>query len=98
LPSLENLHQYFKDKPFSIVAIDVGEKRDTVDRYVRERGYSFQFLLDEDMQVSSSYGVRSHPMKFIINMKGELIGIGHGYKEWDTEEMKTLIQRLISSA
>jgi peroxiredoxin len=98
LPSLENLYQHFKGEQFALLAIDVGEKKDKVERYVRERGYSFEFLLDEDQQVTAKYGVRAHPMKFLINMNGDLIGIGHGYREWDTEEMKSLIQRLISSA
>ena len=94
MPSLERLHQDFKDKPFSLLAIDVGEKKETVLEFVEARGLSFQFLLDEDTEVSKRYGIRSHPMKFLINKEGNVIGIAIGYREWNTEEMKQLIRIL----
>lgn len=97
MPSLERLHQDFKDKPFSLLAIDVGEKKETVLEFVEARGLSFQFLLDEDTQVSKRYGIRSHPMKFLINKEGNVIGTAIGYREWNTEEMKQLIQTLTES-
>jgi peroxiredoxin len=97
LPSLESLHQHFRGKPFTLLAVDVGEEREVVQKFVRSRGLSFKFLLDEDGQVSARYGIRGHPMKFLVDMKGNLIGIARGYNKWDTEEMKSLIQMLMSS-
>ena len=94
MPSLERLHQDLKDRPFSLLAIDVGEKKETVLKFVEARGLSFQFLLDEDTQVSKRYGIRSHPMKFLINKEGNVIGTAIGYREWNTEEMKQLIRIL----
>lgn len=79
------------------MAIDVGESKETVLRFVKNKDLSFTFLLDKDSQVSAQYGVRSHPMKFLIDKKGNLIGISQGYKEWDTTEMKSLIELLINS-
>ena len=96
MPSLENLHQHFKDRPFSLMAIDVGESKETVLRFVESKDLSFTFLLDKDSQVSAQYGVRSHPMKYLIDKKGNLIGISQSYKEWDTTEMKSLIELLIN--
>jgi peroxiredoxin len=80
-----------------LLAIDVGEKKEKVLKFVKDRDLSFTFLLDKDEQVSAEYGVRSHPMKFLINKNGELIGSYLGYKEWDTVEMKALIKLLMSS-
>jgi peroxiredoxin len=77
------------------LAIDVGEKKEKVLEFVEERDLSFKFLLDEDKQVSAQYGVRTHPMKFLINKNGELIGVSRGYREWDTAEMKALIKLLM---
>jgi peroxiredoxin len=98
LPSLENLHRHFEGQPFVILAIDVGEEKEKVEEFVKERGLSFRFLLDKNTYVSKSYGIRSHPMKFLIDERGDLIGIAYGYREWDTEEMKTLIKRLLDTA
>ena len=63
-----------------------------------KKGYTIPALLDNDGKVSAQYGVRSHPMKFLINKNGRLIGIAKGYREWDADEMKQLIQALMGSA
>ncbi len=96
MPSLENLHQNFKDKPFSLLSIDVGEKKETVMEFLKGKSLSFEFLLDIDTEVSAQYGVRSHPMKFLIDKKGSLIGIAFGYRNWDRAEMKSLVELLMS--
>jgi peroxiredoxin len=95
LPSLENLHKQFKDDEFVLLAVDVGEKREVVQKFIEKNGYSFLNILDEDKNVSALYGVISHPMKFLINKKGELIGFARGYREWDADEMKLLITSLL---
>jgi hypothetical protein len=46
--------------------------------------------------LSGSYW-RSHPMKFLIDKKGNVAGIAQGYREWDKEEMKSLIKLLMIS-
>jgi len=63
-----------------------------------KKGYTMPALLDYDGKVSAQYDVRSHPMKFLISKSGRLIGIAKGYREWDADEMKQLIQALMSSA
>ena len=79
------------------MAVDVGEKRDVVQKFIERNGYSFLNILDEDKDVSALYGVISHPMKFLINKKGEFIGFARGYREWDADEMKLLVQKLADS-
>lgn len=91
------MHQEFKDDKFVLLAVDVGEKKETVENFINKNGYSFLNILDINGIVSAQYGVRSHPMKFLINKKGELIGIARGYRKWDTEDMKLLISSLITS-
>ena len=78
-----------------VIAIDVEESRETVEKLVRGHGLSYANLLDEDGSVGAQYGVRSTPMKFIIDTKGNVIGAALGYREWDDEEMKSVIRKLI---
>ena len=95
MPSLERLHQSFIGKDFAVVGIDLGESKDTVEKFIRQQGISYDNLLDQDGDVSSLYGVRSTPMKFIIDTDGNLVGVALGYREWDDEGMRSLINRLI---
>lgn len=97
MPSLENLHRNLRDKPFSLLAIDVGESREAVRQFVEDRNLSFTFLLDEDTKLSGQYGVGSHPMKFLIDKDGTLRGLYIGYREWDTAEMQSLIDAMMNA-
>jgi peroxiredoxin len=95
LPSLESLHQNFIGKNFAVVGIDLGESKDTVEKFIRQQGISYDNLLDEYGDVSSLYGVRSTPMKYIIDADGNLVGTALGYRDWDDEGMRSLIDLLI---
>ena len=39
-----------------------------------ENNLSFTVLLDEDMNVADTYGIRSYPTTIAINKMGEVIG------------------------
>lgn len=97
MPSLESLHQQFKDDPFVILAIDIKESKDAVLKTVRKNGLSYTNLLDTDGQVSAQFGVSSTPMKFLIDRQGNLVTAAMGYRDWDKDDFKSLIQSLINS-
>jgi thioredoxin-related protein len=97
LPSLENLHQEFRDRPFALVAVNLEESRDAVLKLVRSAGISYTNLLDKDGQISAVYGVSSTPMKFLIDAKGNLIAAALGYREWDGDDAKSLINTLLEN-
>jgi cytochrome c biogenesis protein CcmG/thiol:disulfide interchange protein DsbE len=95
LPSLEDLHQEFKDKPFALVAINLKESRDAVLNQVRSAGLSYTNLIDKDGKISAIYGVSSTPMKFVIDAKGNMVAAALGYREWDRDEIRSLINILM---
>ncbi|MBI5664191.1 MAG: TlpA family protein disulfide reductase [Nitrospirae bacterium] len=95
---MENLHQHFKGKPFALIAVDVQEDKETVLRYVRNQGVTYVNVLDMTGDTSSLYGVSSTPVKFLIGADGNMVGAGLGYKEWDRDEIKSLIQTLIDAS
>ncbi len=97
MPSLESLHHEFKDAPFVLLGIDIKESRDAVLKSVRKNGLTYKNLLDSDGEVSAQYGVSSTPMKFLINRQGNLVTAAMGYRDWGSDDFKSLIQALIDS-
>ena len=95
MPSLENVYQYFQQDRFLLLTIDVGEKESTVRKFIEERGFSFPVLLDRDGKVASQYGVRAHPIAYLIDPEGNIVGVAQGYREWDRPAMKAWIASLL---
>lgn len=79
-----------------ILAIDVQEPIETVQKFIAENGYTFKVLPDMDAAVSLNYNVRQHPMKFIIDKDGAIVGSARGYRKWDSDIMRALIDNLIA--
>jgi peroxiredoxin len=96
LPSIENLHQTFREEPFVVLTIDVGETRREVRKFIRKHKYSFPVLLDTDLLVSAEYGIRQHPMKLLIDTEGRMVGYAIGYRQLDDPAMKILIRKLMA--
>ncbi len=94
MPSLEKLKQDFSGRPFEVVTIDVQEEHEVVREFMKQHGYTFIVVLDEDGFVSYSYKIRSHPMKFLISPSGKIVGWASGYRQWDTEAMRMLIKKV----
>ncbi len=92
---MERLHREFKKEPFVLLAVDVGEKEQKVKRFVREKGLSFPILLDDDNVVAIKYGIRAHPVDYLVDIEGNVVGVAQGYREWDKKEMKVLVRSLL---
>lgn len=66
--------------------IDVGESAETVRRFISRYKYTFPVLLDTKGKVSEKYKVYGHPVKFLINKKGNLVFTAMGYRNWDADD------------
>jgi peroxiredoxin len=78
-----------------LLAVDVKEKAHKVRSFARDQGLSFPILLDSNGAVASMYGIRAHPVAYLIDIESNVIGVAHGYRKWDRKEMKALIRSLL---
>lgn len=95
MPSLESLKQSHQGHPFKVLLVNVIEPKETVKNYFKKENLSLKVVLDKFGKVSAQYNVRSHPVKFLIDGEGKLVGTGLGYRNWDSEEMNKLVNILI---
>ncbi|MBI5192740.1 MAG: TlpA family protein disulfide reductase [Nitrospirae bacterium] len=84
MPSMERLHQQFKDKAFVIISVASGDSREEVSSFMKEYRLTFPALLDDDYEVSDEYKVWAVPTTYFINTKGEIIGKAQGGRDWST--------------
>ena len=96
MPSMETVHQRYKDKGFTVVAIssDEGGKPDVVP-FIEKLGVTFPILLDSDKAVSSVFGAHNLPLTFILDRNGNVIAGAEGARDWESEESLSVLDELI---
>ena len=94
MPSMEKLHQKFKDKDFVMVAINLQEAAEKVKQFYKEYKLTFTTLLDTTGDVGAELGIRSIPTTFILDKNGRIIGKTLGPREWEGEKSIALFEYL----
>ena len=97
IPSLNNLHKQFKsNNNFKIVAINIGQNKDIVDKFVKNISpINFTVLLDENMDLTE-WNVQAIPTTFLLSDKGKIIYKVEGEREWDSQEFISFINSIIN--
>ncbi|MEW5745479.1 MAG: TlpA disulfide reductase family protein [Nitrospirota bacterium] len=70
VPLLNSFYRSHKDKGLVILAVNVGQSKEWIEKFLREVKVSYPVLLDANMKAARSYGVRAVPQTFIIDRKG----------------------------
>ncbi len=70
MPYMEKLSKEYKDKNLVVIAVDLGEGRDTVEDFISKNQYSFKVLLDSKQTVAEKYAVTSIPASYFIDKNG----------------------------
>jgi len=71
-----------------ILAVNIGERPDKVNKFIKNSLLLYPVLLDLDTNVASSYGVRGIPTYVFIDKKGEIIYSDHSFSD---QQYKTLL-------
>lgn len=81
-PQVEDLYETYKEKGFTVIAIDCREPKDTVLGKYPGGKSMYPVLLDEDGNVSGNlYGVQGYPFYLLIDKEGKVAYVQSGFKE-----------------
>ena len=94
MPSMEKLHQKFKNKDFAMVTINLQESATQVKGFFKELKLTFTALLDTTGEVGSLFRIYQIPTTFILDKKGRIIGKAVGPREWDSKDAVALFEHL----
>ena len=97
MPTLETLWREYRDRGLVVVGIstDRGGPRLLIDPYVRNLKLSFPILLDPESETADAWRVTGLPATFVIRPGGEVAGMAFGAREWNSAEMKALLETLL---
>jgi len=96
MPSMNNLIKKLEESktPFKIIAVNMGETKEEVQKFVDEVKPKFTILMDSKGENVQAWNVFAAPSNFVIDTKGKIRYTLYGGVEWDSEEIVKVIQTL----
>ena len=100
MPSLEALWSRYRERGLVVigVSVDRGAPRALLEPYVHNLKLTFPILLDPDSKTSDRWRVTAIPATFIVRPGGDVAGMVTGAREWNSGEMRALVERLLPHA
>ena len=97
MPSLEGLWREYGGRGLVVigVSVDRGAPRAVLEPYIRHHGLTFPILLDPDSRAAGAWRVTGIPATFVVRPGGEVAGMAAGAREWNSSEMRALIETLL---
>ena len=100
MPALEALWREYRGRGLVVVGVSVdrGAPRALIEPYLKNLDLTFPVLLDPQMETANAWKVPGVPASFVIRPGGEVTGMAIGIREWNSREMKGLVEGLLSEA
>jgi thiol-disulfide isomerase/thioredoxin len=96
LPALMQLAQHFRDAPFAILAVNVGENAFQVSRFLQLVKVTLPVPLDSKRETFNDWGVSVLPTSFLVDAGGRVRYRAQGDPGWDEAATITLIETLLA--
>ncbi|WP_212380951.1 TlpA family protein disulfide reductase [Alkaliphilus sp. B6464] len=90
MPDLQKLDKENED--LVVLAVNVMEHKETVEKYIKEGGYDFEVVLDEDGTIARTYLVGGYPASYFVDEEGIFQGAVPGMMTY--EQMNQALQHI----
>ena len=95
MPILEQMYRKYKPAGFTLLGVNVEPKSADALGFLKSTPVSFPILFDTESKVSTLYEVSGMPSTVIVDRKGKVRYIHHGYKAGDESEYLDQIRILM---
>jgi peroxiredoxin len=95
LPTKNKLFREFKEKSLAVLAVSFKEQENLVKDFQKEFELSFPVLFDSQGKMAEKYEITGHPVTFLIDRKGFLVGKVVGERDWSSAEAQALLTDLL---
>jgi thiol-disulfide isomerase/thioredoxin len=94
IPSMNRLAGDYRDDEFAIVSINFKEDADHIMSFMEEVQVDFPVLMDLDGAIAAEWRVFAFPSSFLLDREGRIRYSVNSAIEWDTDEIREVIDRL----
>lgn len=96
LPRLETLWKKYRDKGFSVVAVEATRDRKRAVEFIEKNGLTYHLLEaeEEKIVVKKKFGIKWFPTSYLIDREGRIMICHVGFRAGDEVELEREILRL----
>lgn len=98
MPGLVRLQEKLADRPFEILAVNVGEKKYKVWKFLKLIDFDLPVLLDVSSEAFEAWGVLTMPTTFLVDAAGRIRYRVSGDPGWDTPDTMAVVEKLLAEA
>jgi|SRR5688572_20413200 len=81
MPALERLHSDYRAQGLVILGIDVGEKRETVEKFLQTKTMSYPVIMGDEAGIPAAYGISVFPTFVMIGPDGKVAATQFGQND-----------------
>jgi peroxiredoxin len=98
MPSMERLHQEFKNSDFHVVAVSIDQEGpEVVANFAHELGLTFDILHDRAGEIQRIYRTSGVPESWVVDRRGTIVKKVIGATEWDSPANTALVGSLLDA-
>lgn len=97
MPSLQALHERFRDRKLVVLAVNLNETSADLQDYLAKAGITFPILLD-GQAVATRYGTEKVPESYLVDHRGIVLNKIIGAQDWTKPEALAEFDRLLPQA
>ena len=98
MPAMQRLKTRLRARPFRILAVNVRQEREDVQRFVKALGFDFTVLLDPWGQEAAKWKIKLYPTSFLVGPQGLVRYRAYGAIAWDEDEALHVVESLMPKA
>ncbi|MDB5354255.1 MAG: Redoxin domain protein [Phycisphaerales bacterium] len=95
-PAMQELHKQYAGRGLTIIAVNVDEKREDMDRFLKAANVSFTVVRDPGQKLVAAADVPAMPTSFLIDRSGKIRSVHKGFVRDETmKQYQEQIQLLL---
>jgi peroxiredoxin len=94
MPSLQRAWEQLRGENIAVLAINMGETKQAIERFTQRYPVDLPILLDKDVDVADAWSVKGLPTTYVVDPNGQIVFQVIGEREWDDPKLLEEIREL----
>ncbi len=94
MPSMQRAWEALRPEGVVLLAVNMGERRETVAEFHEQSLIDFPLLLDGSLAAAAGWPIEGLPTTYVVDPQGRAVYAATGMREWDAPEVLGQIRSL----